>query len=310
MFFVLALNGCDDGNLIQEDINFETATTQSCGTNDIIYKLKEKEALLLEIPESSFKNEPDTTEIDISTSNRVVYRFYDGTVSADNICETIPPATPVVTDQWTASGGKIQIITTAKKTNNTTDNSSKINGYNHNIVFKNITFNKSAGTQVYEIFPFGDYVTSATDLPFKFDKTKPLNKCTTSSQIYSYTSSESLTLTIDPNLIANEVTPLNSPRIATLGTTTNILTYRLFTGLLTDDYFCNTTTPSTPVINQEWNAVAGVTGISGIVEVTTTTNGPGSFKHTIVLKKVTLKKGNSDFLLGDNYIYGDLLTTN
>jgi hypothetical protein len=84
----------------------------------------------------------------------------------------------------------------------------------------------------------------------------------------------------------------------------------LFTGLLTDDYFCNTTTPSTPVINQEWNAVAGVTGISGIVEVTTTTNGPGSFKHTIVLKKVTLKKGNSDFLLGDNYIYGDLLTTN
>lgn len=312
MVFVLALNGCDDGNLIQEDINFEDITTQSCGTNDVIYKLKEKEALLVEIPQSSFTNEPslaDTpTIIDINSSNRVVYRFYDGTVSADNICETIPPATPIVTDQWNATSGKIQIFTTAVKTLDATDNSTRISGYNHNIVFKNITFAKSSGTQVYETFPFGDYVTPATALPFLFDKT--IEQCGSSNLIYNYTSSESLTLAIDPNLIANEVTPLDNPRIGILGTSTNILTYRLFTGLLTADYFCNATTPSTPVINQEWNAVAGVTGMSGIIEVTTTTNGPGSFKHTIVLKKVTLKNGNSDFLLGDNYIYGDLLTTN
>jgi hypothetical protein len=31
--------------------------------------------------------------------------------------------------------------------------------------------------------------------------------------------------------------------------------------------------------------------------------------NTIVFKKVTLKEGNSDFLLGDNYAYGDLLLT-
>jgi predicted small integral membrane protein len=80
------------------------------------------------------------------------------------------------------------------------------------------------------------------------------------------------------------VTPLNSPRTGILGTSTNILKYRLFAGLLTSDYFCNATTPSTP-ISQEWSAVSGVVGVSGIVEVTTTTNGPGSFKHTIVLKK-------------------------
>lgn len=312
MVFVLVLNGCDDGNLIQEDINFEDITTQSCGTNDVIYKIKEKEALLLEIPKSSFTNEPSasgtSTILDINSSNRVVYRFYDGVLSANNICETIPPATPIVTDQWNASAGKIQIFTTAVKTVNATDNSTRISGYNHNIVFKNISFVKSSGTQVYETFPFGDYVTPATPLPFLFDKT--IEKCSDSNLIYNYTSSESLTLTIDPNLIVNEVTPLSSPRIATVGTTTNILTYRLFTGLLTADYFCNAITPSTPVINQEWNAVAGVTGMSGIIEVTTTTNGPGSFKHTIVLKKVTLKKGNSDFMLGDIYVYGDLLTTN
>jgi hypothetical protein len=43
---VLVLNGCDDGDLIQEDINFQDIATTSCTT--IIFKLKKK-ALLLEI---------------------------------------------------------------------------------------------------------------------------------------------------------------------------------------------------------------------------------------------------------------------
>lgn len=307
------LNGCDDGDLTQEDISFDEVSTQSCSTNDIIYKLKEKEALLLEIPESTFINEPTAVdnpiELDISTtSNRVVYRFYNGTVASDNICETIAPATPVITDQWTATDGKIQIVTTAIKTTNTTDNSTRITGYNHNITFKNVTFAKANGTQVYETFPFGDYTTSATNLPFNFDQT--LEKCTSSNDVYNYNTSEALILNIDPSLIVNQATTLNSPRTGLIGTTSNVLSYRLFTGLLTADYFCKTTTPTTPVISQEWNGVAGVSAVSGIIEVTTTTNGPNSFKHTIVLKKVSLQKGNSDFSLGDSFTYGELFTTN
>lgn len=311
LVLLLLLNGCDDGNLVLETINFEDAITQSCSTNNILYKLKKKEALLLEIPTSSFTNEPTEigtpTEITIGGSNRVVYRFYNGTVAANNICETIPPATPSVTDQWTATGGTIQIITTAIKTTNTTDNSTRISGYNHNIVFKNITFTKANGTQVYETFPFGDYVTTTTSLPFGFDETTERCTANTPNLLYNYTGSEALTLDIDPSLIDNNVTPLNSPRTGILGTTTNKLTYRLYAGLIPTSYFCNTSIPTTPAISQEWNAIAGVSGISGIVEVTTTTNGTG-FKHTIVLKKATLKKGNSDFSLGDSYIYGDLLT--
>jgi hypothetical protein len=312
LIFVLVLTGCDDGNLIQEDINFEDIATTSCTTNNIIFKLKEKEALLLEIPGSSFVNEASSadapTTIDINSNNRVVYRFYDGVVATNNICETIAPATPIVTDQWNATAGKIQILTTAVKTLNEAENSTRITGYNHNIVFKNVTFAKSNGTQVYETFPFGDYVTSTTPLPFLFDKT--VEKCSNANLVYNYTSSEALTLDIDPSLIVNTVTAINSPRTGVIGTTSNKLSYRLFTGLLTGDYFCGATTPATPTINQQWNGLSGVTGVSGIIEVTTTTNGATAFKHTIVLKKVTLKKGNSSFLLGDNYVYGDLLTTN
>jgi hypothetical protein len=47
MAFVLVLNGCDDGDLIQEDINFQDIATTSCTTNDIIFKLKEKKHCFL-----------------------------------------------------------------------------------------------------------------------------------------------------------------------------------------------------------------------------------------------------------------------
>lgn len=307
LFFALLLNGCDDGDLIQEDISFEDVATQNCTTNDIIYKLKDSEALILELVGFTFPTETKSQELDISASNRVLYRFYNGAVTSSTICETIPPATPIVVDQWTTSGGKIVINTTAVKTTNTTDNSTKITGYNHNITFKNITFVKSNGTQVYETFPFGDYLISATPLPFAFNKT--LEQCSSSKQLYDYNSSEALILDIDPTLIVNEATPLNTPRTGLISDTKNKLTYRLFSGLLTGAYFCNTTFPATPAVSEEWIAVAGVLNESGIVEVTTTTLGTG-FKHTVVLKKAKMKKGSSDFILGDNYIYGELLTTN
>lgn len=309
---VFAFNGCDDGDLTLETIDFADATTQSCSTNDILYKLKEKEALLFEIPKTSFENEPTDpnapTIIDIDNSKyRVVYRFYNGTVATDNICNTIPPALPTATDQWTATSGKIQIITTAVKKTNTTENSTRITGYNHNIVFKNITFAKNNGTQVYETFPFGDYVSTATTLPFGFDKIA--EQCPTSKQIYNYVSGESITIdNIDPTLIVNTETPLNTPRIGLIGPLKNNLTYRLYSGVLTPSYFCGASVPVLPAISEEWNAVNGVAGVTGIIEVTTIKSGTTAFKHTIVFKNATLKKGNSEFRLGDSYIYGEFLT--
>lgn len=311
LLLVLTLNGCDDGDLILETIDFDNATTQSCPNNNVLYRLNEKEALLLEIPKSVFQNEAtpigEPIEISIGGDNRVFYRFYNGVVATDNICETIPPATPNVVDQWTAKGGIIQIYTTAVKTTNATTNATKITGYNHNIVFNNITFSKANGEQVYENFSFGNYVTNITPLSFNFNQ--PIERCVTNTPnlIYTFNGNEALTLEIDPSLLVNESTPLNSPRIGLLGESNNVLVYRLYSGLLNTEYFCNSTIPSTPSISQEWNAVSGITNTSGIIEVTSTTNGSG-YKHTIVLKNVTLKKGNNDFYLGDSYIYGEILT--
>ncbi|MCW2119572.1 hypothetical protein [Flavobacterium sp. 7A] len=311
--FLLLLNSCDDGNLVQENIDFEDYTTQNCSTNDLIYKINDKEALILEIPSTNFTSEPTTsnspTTLSISsTSNRVVYRFYNGIVGADNICETIQPATPIITDQWTATSGTIEITTSATKEAGTLTGSTKITGYSHYINLKNITFAINNGEQKYASLPFGTYTTTATALPFNFEKV--LTKCSSSNILYDYKGFEAIMLDIDPTLIVNAVTPAGTPRTGLIGTTTNKLTYRYFSGLLSADYFCNTTTPTTPILSQEWNGVAGVSGVSGIIEVTTTTNGPNAFTHTITLKKATLQKSNNSFILGDSYILGELTTTN
>lgn len=313
LFFVFLLNGCDDGDLTLETIDFEDVSTQSCSNNDIIYKLKENESLLLEIPKTTFVNEPTDPSspivLDINnTTNRVIYRFYDGTVSSENICNTIPPAKPFIVDQWTATAGKIEITTTTITSAGSVAGSTVITGYNHRIVFKNITFAKTNGTQVYETFVFGDYITPSTPLPFGFDKT--VEQCPDKKEVYNYTSSESFTLeNLDPTLIVNIETPINTPRTALIGDIKNKLTYRLFTnGILTPSYFCNLIPPPLPTISEEWNGIKGVENVSGIIEVSTIKSGTTAFKHSIVIKNATLKKGNSSFKLGDVYTYGELIT--
>ena len=171
-----------------------------------------------------------------------------------------------------------------------------------------MTFAINNGEQVFRTLPFGDYKTTATTLPFNFEKI--LTKCSSSNVLYDYKSTEAILFEIDPSLIVNEVTPSRTPRTGLINATTNKLTYRLFSGLLSSAYFCNAITPTTPTLSQEWNAVAGIAGTNGIVEVTTTTNGPNAYLHTITLKKVTLKRRNSSFILGDSYILGELTTTN
>src|SRR6478672_528068 len=151
----LFLNGCDDGDLTVETINFDAVPAVKCSLNDIIYKLNGTEILALEVPASqnAFINEPTVVGtpriITLSGTNRVVYRTYNGTVSSANICATVPASTPNVTEEWTATSGRIEITTTPVTVTNATTNATTITKYNHYIVFKDISFNKPSGTQIY-----------------------------------------------------------------------------------------------------------------------------------------------------------------
>jgi hypothetical protein len=305
---LLFITACDDGDLTVDVIDFSDVAAQKCSAKDVIYKVRDAEMLFVEIPASTFTNDEtvDGTpiEVAINSTNKVTYRKYDGTVSSSNICPTVPDATPNLKEEWHATSGIIQITSTAIRSTNATDHSTRITGYTYNIIFKNITFQKPSGPQVYETFIFGNYATAVSPLAFGFNHEVDKSACST--KIYDFSGGEVFTLdVVDYDaLFANAVT--TTPRTA-LVNSSNKLSYRLYSNAITDDYFCAATIPATPTLTQQWDAVDGIEATSGIIEVSTATLG-GGFQHTIRLKNVTLKKGNSEFSLGDDYLFGTLIT--
>ncbi len=309
---LILLISCDDGEVTVDEIDFSTATTQRCA--NLIYKIAGNEALILELPnQNAFADDPtppgEPLEFEISATNRVVYRSYNGAVSSVNICGTLPPASPVVVEEWTASSGTVEIVTVAVTTPSTDfEGGEIITDYRHTIVLRNVIFEKPSGSQLFETFNFGILETDATSLPFNFDGS--LARCGADGHLFDYVGEEGILLNLDPGLLANEITPSGQPRTALVGSDTNQLVYRLYSqqgGSLTNEHFCGQA-PLQPEIVQVWTGIAGVAGTSGIIEVTTTTNG-ANFLHEVRLVNTYLARGNSVFKIADNYLLGQIITT-
>lgn len=310
---LLFITACDDGDLTVDPIDFSEGAVEKCSFKDVYYKVKGSEMIFIEIPSSNFVN--DQTPIDapisvpLSSSVKITYRRYASQTSSNNICPTAPDATPNLVEQWTAIDGTVLIRSTAVKSTNSTTGATKITGYVHNITFKNITFDKPNGEQVQSTIPFGNYsATNFTPLAFGFDAEADKSTCSASdNRIFNFSASEAFIFDSAnfSTLFANAVT--TTPRTALISAE-NKLTYKLFTTGINNAYFCPLTPPATPQLSQEWNAENGVEATSGVIEVTTTTLG-SSFLHTIHLKRVVMKKGNSDFTLGNDYIFGSFVTT-
>ncbi len=309
LLFALLLNGCDDGNLTVDTIDFDTVASTNCDTtNTLLYKLKDREALLLQLDQGSLDNDPTPAgqpviiNIDNEGQNRVVYRSYDGKVGVSNICGIIPPKTPNVIEEWVGTQGKIEITTTQiTSPPSEVDGSTRITGYNHNIIFRNITFLKPAGPQVEEEYVFGDFKVTINAPTLTFAKPEEAKECTDLKQVYNYNAAFYIMLEhFDPTLFVNEATPADKPRIRDITSTQNNVVYRTLTGVaLTDAYFCKAVTPTNPAIKETWN------GTNGTVEVATQITGT-IVTHTITLRNVTLVKGNSSFKLGNNFVLGTI----
>jgi len=162
-FFALVLTiflfSCDDGDITLQSFAFETQSVQKCSDNNLIFKIKNDELLLIDISESNFVNTvtPDGTprEVSINSTNRVIYRKYSANLTSTTICSIIPPASPVVNKEWNATGGKILI-----ETDEVFDTDGiTIIGYTHNITFENVSFSNPDNTFSFTTYIFGDYET-------------------------------------------------------------------------------------------------------------------------------------------------------
>ncbi|WP_299799060.1 hypothetical protein [uncultured Maribacter sp.] len=152
--------GCNDGDLQIETVDFDSIDTiESCNdisptTENVLFKINDDEALILNLPSELLKNEVSTTEIEslVPGSSQITYRIFSETVSSSYFCDSPPPLTPTVLEEIEAEGGSI-IVTTVEVDSVT---------FSHTIQLSGITFLNENGSRItdLQISEFGTVTTS------------------------------------------------------------------------------------------------------------------------------------------------------
>ena len=79
--------------------------------------------------------------------------MYNDTATSETICNTFAPATPIVTNEWVATGGIIEVTTTQRfEADGIT-----LAGYTHSFTLKNVNFASPNNSFSFEEYFFGNY---------------------------------------------------------------------------------------------------------------------------------------------------------
>lgn len=154
---------CDDGDVELQSFDFSNQPIEKCSDNNLLFKTKGDETLLIGLSNDTFNSAFENTEtgdtprlIPISSPNFVLYRKYSENITSATLCSTLAPATPFVIKEWATGGGVIKIETNAiYDTDGIT-----ILRYTHNIVLENVSFINNEESFTLSSYIFGDYETS------------------------------------------------------------------------------------------------------------------------------------------------------
>jgi len=126
LFLFLGFTSCDDGDIIVNNFDFEDDTLSSCtkeGTAKVLYIINNDdvfETISLQATNASFSalsnvlttNITNEITFDLSSTYKLTYRTYDGTVPPKYFCSDIPPSNPKVNEEFVSVGGTVKISTT------------------------------------------------------------------------------------------------------------------------------------------------------------------------------------------------------
>jgi len=160
---VFMFNSCDDGDITLESFNFSSQSIQKCESKTFLYKINDKEMLILDISADPYTYDtaetvfPYTKSYAIDNSSvSVIYRLYNDTATSLTICSTIAPASPTVTNEWEALGGTIDVTTTQ---NFDTDGTTLL-GYTYSFKLVNVNFSNGTNSFSFEEYLVGSYKTT------------------------------------------------------------------------------------------------------------------------------------------------------
>jgi len=113
---IVLLYACNDGDIFVQELDFDESLDYCEGTSDvIIYNIKSDpyETLSVKMPLAAvdyFTTVNEVTE-NLSATHTFNYRAYTGDPS-NLFCNSLPPATPVVTNNSVATNGLVKFVTT------------------------------------------------------------------------------------------------------------------------------------------------------------------------------------------------------
>ncbi|GAK95102.1 hypothetical protein JCM19298_879 [Nonlabens ulvanivorans] len=122
----IALIGCDDGDLILEDLDFESSTVQACDIPEdddisdyLFYMINDTETISLQL---------STTDNILSTqatygpysliTNDLEYRKLSDAAGSDYYCNDIPPSSPTTLQTFIGEDGDVYITTSIEEEDN------------------------------------------------------------------------------------------------------------------------------------------------------------------------------------------------
>jgi hypothetical protein len=300
---IILFSACDDGDMTLKTFNFGSATAQTC-SNGLLFKVNGTEALILDLQESAFANVetgPEGRTITIGTSgNTIRYRNYSGNVSSSSLCADLPPATPVVTEEWIGIGGTIKVITTAL--HNNSSNPGLVTGYSHAVTLVNVTFTKEEETIIINDNDFGT-ITTTLDYAFEFEGAD--NTYTSCNDlVYRIRLNEALILDLD-GIIQN----VNGTATVDLANTldANNVIFNVYSANASAGNICSAIPAIAPVVTQRWYATGGTLKIDSVLDGTNT-----FYTHTLTLQNAVFTNSDGSgesFSRSGDYILGTYITT-
>ena len=136
LYLILVLNfltSCDDGDIIVNDFEFDSRTISLCegiGKTKVMYKINNQdvfEAISLVANNPNFsdaskvisQNTASTISFELSGTNKLNFRTFDGEIPSTYFCSDIPASSPDVIEEFVSVGGMVVITTEAVSANET-----------------------------------------------------------------------------------------------------------------------------------------------------------------------------------------------
>jgi len=295
------LYSCDDGDLQIEQVDFGESKIESCpGLEDptqttFFFKIDADEALLLNLAGGLINNEtsePGTLASTIPEPSNLIYRFFSDNVTSAYFCDAIPPLTPTVVKENSATAGTISIDT--KVDTLTVDTKD----YRHTISIKNLALLNDKGEQLTDLstMEYGDFITkpknsAKLEVPFSNYSDIAASQCISppiegTIRFTKVAIDEFIALDIpsSANMFANVATD-SVPRILDL-TALELFKYVVLDNLVSNDLACSASFGENI---KSWRFVS----TSGNLKVDTVAeapdaNGNTTYTHTITLENLVL----------------------